>query len=492
MAAERYQILLVEDSPSDARLIRELLADAKRARFDVVTVERLSSGIDTLSSSPYDAVLLDLSLPDSQGIDTCVEILACRPSTPIVVLSGLEDEELALNAVHSGAQDYLVKADIDTNLLERSLLYAIERKRTDVALRKSVTRFRRLVNSNIVGIILANLEGLISEANDAFLTMTGYQRDALPLDGQDLTPPEWRDDDKRAIAQLLAEGIATPWEKEYIRKEGGCIPVLVGMVLLEQSTGECICLVVDLTEQKRAEERLKAEEELLRKLLDLQERERQLFAYEIHDGFVQYAVGAHMGLEAVRAALATTDRDAADKLAGPARLLSEAIKEGRRLVGELRPLIIDEQGILAAIEYLIGEQTAHGALDIAFAHDVQFARLPPLLEGTMFRIVQEALNNVRRHSGAERAAVRLTQSGNRVRIEIEDAGSGFDLDNVPDQRFGLRGIRERARLFDGKATIESAPGRGTRILVELPLATTTSCDTTPSEDQWKSSSSRTP
>ena len=154
-------------------------------------------------------------------------------------------------------------------------------------------------------------------------------------------------------------------------------------------------------------------------------------------------------------------------------------------------MIIDEQGILAAIEYLIGEQTAHAALKITFEHDVQFSRLPPLLEGTMFRIVQEALNNVRRHSGAERAAVRLTQSGNRVRIEIEDAGSGFDLGNVPDQRFGLRGIRERARLFDGKATIESAPGRGTRILVELPLATTTSCDTTPSEDQWKSSSSRT-
>ncbi|OHB78013.1 MAG: hypothetical protein A2W31_17920 [Planctomycetes bacterium RBG_16_64_10] len=472
MGSQRFQVLLVEDNPSDARLIRELLAGAKRGRFDVVTVERLATGLAALRGGSYDTVLLDLSLPDSQGIDTFLAIQQQNPTIPIVVLSGLEDEELMLKAVHEGAQDYLVKADIDTNLLERALRYAVERKGTEAALRKSVTRFQRLVNSNIVGMILADLDGLITEANDAFLTMTGHVRADLPLRGTELTPPEWRDRDQTAAEQLLAEGIATPWEKEYIRKDGGRVPVLQGVVLLERTTGECIGLVVDLSDRKQAEERLRAEDLLLQRLLDLQERERQLFAYEIHDGFLQYAVGAHLELESVRNRMAGDGGRNLVKLTAAAKLLGEAIKEGRRLVGELRPLIIDEQGIMAAIEYLIGEETARGDLQIAFEHQVQFSRLPPLLEGTMFRIVQEAINNIRRHSGADRALVRLTQVNDRVQIEIQDHGVGFDPESVPEQRFGLRGIRERARLFDGQAAIDSAVGRGTRILVELPLKAT--------------------
>jgi signal transduction histidine kinase len=176
-----------------------------------------------------------------------------------------------------------------------------------------------------------------------------------------------------------------------------------------------------------------------------------------------------MEMETIRDRLASRRNVPSEKVLAAGKLLGQAIQEGRRLVSELRPLIIDEEGVLGAVEYLVSEEKAQEGLDISFDHKVEFRRLPPLLEGTMFRIVQEALNNVKRHSRADRAEVRFRQVGDRVEIEVRDRGVGFDPSQVPDQRFGLRGIQERARLFKGKAIIESSPGEGTRIFVELPL-----------------------
>ena len=150
-------------------------------------------------------------------------------------------------------------------------------------------------------------------------------------------------------------------------------------------------------------------------------------------------------------------------------LLCKATAEGRRMISEVRPMIIDEDGVILAIEYLISEDRTASQLEISFTHDVQFGRLDSMLESTMYRIVQEALNNVKRHAHTDRAEVRMTQRGRIVEIEVLDNGVGFDLEKVPGERFGLRGIQERARLFGGKATITSTPGDGTRVVAELPL-----------------------
>src|SRR5690606_9506381 len=107
-------------------------------------------------------------------------------------------------------------------------------------------------------------------------------------------------------------------------------------------------------------------------------------------------------------------------------LLRESLDEGRRLISGLRPPILDEQGIVAAIAYLVGEHVAAGVAAIRFNHDVHFDRLEPLLEGTLFRIAQEALNNVKRHSHSETAAVDLSQIGDRIQLQIRDWGVGFE------------------------------------------------------------------
>lgn len=125
------EILLIEDNPGDARLIKEYLSDDKNLTFNLQMCERLVPGIEIVESENIDVVLLDLKLPDSEGLNTFQKVFAAAPHVPIIVLSGLDDENTAIKAVQMGAQDYLVKDKVEGELLVRAIKYAIERKRAE-------------------------------------------------------------------------------------------------------------------------------------------------------------------------------------------------------------------------------------------------------------------------------------------------------------------------------------------------------------------------
>ncbi len=152
------KVLLMEDNPGDARLIRELLAEGKGGSFRLESVDRLSAGIERLASGKVDVVLLDLGLPDSQGFDTFIKVHNSVPQIPIVILSGLTDEELAAKTVRDGAQDYLVKGHVDSNLLGRSLRYAIERKQAEVELQEYRDHLEELVVQRTTELTAVNKE----------------------------------------------------------------------------------------------------------------------------------------------------------------------------------------------------------------------------------------------------------------------------------------------------------------------------------------------
>ena len=126
----RPRVLLVEDNPADARLLRELLSEARHERFEIVHVDRVSAALSRLADGEFEAMLLDLSLPDGAGLETVTRMLRQVPTIPIVVLTGLDDETLALRSVQAGAQDYLVKGQVTSQLLVRAIRYAIERKKS--------------------------------------------------------------------------------------------------------------------------------------------------------------------------------------------------------------------------------------------------------------------------------------------------------------------------------------------------------------------------
>jgi len=227
--------------------------------------------------------------------------------------------------------------------------------------------------------------------------------------------------------------------------------------------------MLDITDRKRVEEAIRKEQQTLKRMLKSQDQERQMIAYEIHDGLAQKLSAAIMQFQAFNQLQSQDREQAATTAEAGLQLLRESLSEARRLINGLRPLTLDESGIVAAIEHLVREVKDQADLEIEFHSNVARERLEPLLENAVFRIVQESLANARRHSGSDKLRIEVVKQVNVVRVEIRDWGIGFDPDNVKEDSFGLEGMRERARLLGGHAVVDSAPGKGTRIVVTLPL-----------------------
>ena len=179
MNLEGIRVLLVEDNPGDARLFLELVRDTGAGRLKLEHVERLDAALERLSRERFDVVLLDLSLPDEQGLATLTRAHGHAPNVPIVVLTGLDDEALAVKAVRSGAQDYLVKGRVDGDLLVRSLRYATERGRALEALERREEHYRSLIENSLDLVSILNLDGTIRYASPSHERILGYPLEEL-------------------------------------------------------------------------------------------------------------------------------------------------------------------------------------------------------------------------------------------------------------------------------------------------------------------------
>lgn len=354
---------------------------------------------------------------------------------------------------------------VDSSQIERQSLQAL--------------RYRRLFDSNIVGVIAADADGNITDANDFFLKMVGYERADLPLRWDAMTPPEWRHLDEAKIRELVTTGAGTPWEKEYLRQDGSRARILVGAALLEETRGDCIALVLDLTERVRAEQRLlESRQELLALYSELalaEERERRRIARGVHD-----EIGQILAMVNVRLGELLDEPQAADarSLEEVRRQVESAIQASRSLTFELSSALLYELGLEAALGSLAERYEKHHGMRVDFAAEAQ----PPtsmrsaVAEDTaviLYRAVRELLRNVVRHAGAKSARVSLERDGNRVRITVADDGVGFDAARAGEScgengGFGLFSLRQQLASMGGRLEVHSAAGEGSRVVVVAP------------------------
>jgi PAS domain S-box-containing protein len=212
MDSKTIKVLLVEDNPVDVLLLREELSGLAGDNFIVSEVERLSEATQVLTTETFDVVLLDLGLPDSQGLDTFLELQKTTPDVPIVVMSGLDDESLAVEAVRKGAQDYLVKDKSDAFVLRRSIAYAIERqqllvklKSTEQSLRESEARFRAIFEAAHDSIYCKDRNLRFTHVNPAMARMFSCPpEDLVGLGSENLSEPETAQRLKEIDLRVLA------------------------------------------------------------------------------------------------------------------------------------------------------------------------------------------------------------------------------------------------------------------------------------------------
>lgn len=252
------RLLLIEDNPGDVRLLQEyLLRDRSgQEQFQLVHADRLARGLERLAEAGFDAVLLDLSLPDSQGPDTVIRARAAAQGIPIVVMTSIDDDALGVQLLQAGAQDYLVKGEVTGSLLRRSLRYAVERKRAEKALSESESRFRAILDYSPGLVFLKDLEGRYLHVNRQYeRTFHMNCRDIVGKSDDDLFPPQQAAQFRANDRKVLEAGVPLEFE-EVATHDDGPHTSIVFKFLLRKEDGHpyALCgITTDITDRKRAE-----------------------------------------------------------------------------------------------------------------------------------------------------------------------------------------------------------------------------------------------
>ena len=349
-----------------------------------------------------------------------------------------------------------------------------DRKQAEEALRQSERRFRNYFEQGLIGMAVTSVDKRWLEVNDRLCEMMGCSKEELlQRTWTEITFPEDLEPNYRLFDQLLAGTIDHfTLNKRYFKKDGSILYATIHTRAFREEDGtidHIVTLVEDITARKRAEEALRRERRTLQYMLQSSDHERQLIAYDIHDGLAQELAGAIMQFQIYDQFKDTKPDEAGKAYQCGITLLQHSHVETRRLISGVRPPILDESGVVAAIAHLVHDPAFDQGPKIEFRRKVHFRRLAPVLENVIYRIVQEGLTNACNHSQSNKILVRLVQRGDRLRIEIRDWGIGFDPTTVPESCFGLQGIRQRARLLRGTCHIRSAPGEGSAVRVELPI-----------------------
>ena len=332
-------------------------------------------------------------------------------------------------------------------------------------------------NAALDAVVIMDPDGRVAHWNPAAERMFGYRRDeVLGRSVYEILVPESRraealDAVRRFSRTGRGEVVGKVVEMEAVRRDGALVPVELSVAAMKQPDGWwAVAVVRDIAHRKHAEQLLLRERALLRQLLDLHERERQLIGYEIHDGLTQQIAGALMKSQALASAVKSIPQ-AEEKAAELAALLKDALAESRQLIAGLRPALLNEAGPAAAIEVFVEQQNRQSHSRVEFTNRAQTQRFAPPIEAALFRIVQEAVHNAIRYSQSDRIEVELSETHGNIEACVRDRGIGFDPDRVEHGHFGLQGIRERARLLGGVAEILSRPGEGTMVRVRFPIDT---------------------
>jgi PAS domain S-box-containing protein len=344
-----------------------------------------------------------------------------------------------------------------------------ERKRAEEALRESEEKFRSVFWAAGVGMVIVSPDGNFVGANTTFCEYLGYTEEELL--GKSVESITLRDDwSTFSLSEALAgTDSLRRFEKRCLHKSGRIVYTESTASLIRSRDGKpryFVGEVLDVTKRKQAEEALST---VNRRLIEAQEQERTRIGRELHDDVNQRLAMLAVELEQLQNNPSELE-NRVRKLLNEANEISNDVEA---LSHELHSSKLEYLGVVAGIRSWCKEFGERQNIEIDFRSDV--ATVPPFEIGIcLFRVLQEALHNIVKHSGVKRVDVRLTEHSNQIHLRVSDSGKGFDVESTMQGKgLGLTSMRERVRLVNGTIAIESKPMGGTTIDVRVPLGTET-------------------
>jgi len=347
-----------------------------------------------------------------------------------------------------------------------------ERKRIEMALRESEKFNSSLLTNSPNPILVLNADASIRYVNLALEKLTGFS--SAELVGRNPPYPWWMEEtseESRIKLRKATRRRAGKYKQLFRKKnrEKFWAEVTFETVTMDGEFEYHLSNWVDLTEQERLRENM---EFYISEITRAQEEERKRIAREIHDESIQTLATLALDIDGISREKERLPEDITSRLDRLRAEVNGILKGLRRFSHELRPGVIDQVGMVSALEILTEELNKENSVKTSLEVAGSERRLMPETELTLFRIAQEALRNVKKHSGATKAAIRLKFTRSRVKLVVSDNGIGFELpemlgDFATKGKLGLIGMQERARLLNGKFSVKSHIGRGTTVVVEV-------------------------
>ena len=463
-----YSVLIIEDNPGDQLLLQESLRSTHLIIDQITTADTIAEAMGLLEQNTFSIIFLDLFLPDSAGLETFQQLIKLTSKIPVIISSGLSDTSIAVKAISMGAQDFLIKGDYTNTLLEKAVRYGIERKDAEQLIKTSEENYRYLFDNNPATIFIWDLDDFrILEVNEAAVNLYGYTKEEfLQKTLLDIRPEDDRDKLIEAEAKLQTEYRKASGIWKHFNKKGEILNMDISSHRIVYHGKQVILsLANDITErilleEKLAEEKIKKQQEITAAVITAQDQERSFLGEELHDNINQILATANLYMDC-----ALSDEDSRINLIKESKqLVKDAMEEIRKLSKTLLPPSLGEVGLQEALNDVI-EKIKLVNDSIHFLIDWQIPNentLSEKLKLTIFRIVQEQLNNIFKHAKASNIIITIQQEGEILRLSIKDDGIGFDPAKKRNG-VGLQNITSRAELLNGTVLIKSSPGSRMRI-----------------------------
>jgi PAS domain S-box-containing protein len=352
-----------------------------------------------------------------------------------------------------------------------------ERKKAEAALRESEERNKTIIRTAMDGFWLTDLQGRLLEVNDAYCKMSGYSSAELAgMSISDLEATETPADTAAHMQTIMALG-EERFETLHRRKDGSIITVEASVQYKPVEGDRMVAFLRDITERKQAEEKIIRQREELRglasRLAEVEEAERQDLARELHDQVCQNLTVLSLNLAIIkgRAPQEPLER-LLSRVASLAAVVEQTNEITRNIMEGLRPTVLDHYGLMGGLRQFGNKFFQQTGITVDIKGEESAPRLAAPVELALFRITQEALGNVAKHSRASQVTVDHEEQDDTFRLTIADNGIGFDPDKVGQptagHKWGLMTMAERALAIGGHCQVESGPGQGTRVVVEVP------------------------